>query len=313
MYLELINKLLNDWDDPNYKGLDAHIYEPDIKDITNNKIIKDIEELRYTKPNSKHIDNYKENELQKYYDDYNFSQNGYTIDNVPKIPTDIIMDIITANTQYILEIGFDSGFITSLFLQNSDAHITSIGFMNRLYTWYGKLFIDYLYKNKHTFIMSTINNIVPLGRSIIKYDVIWIEGTYPKLYDTLLRLRDYSNPNTTIIVNSICPHIKLYPYVTLVKLMKDNIISIEKHIKVGKNYSNGLAIIKYNGTTNLDIIKSIESNIPLEEFRNYILYKIDDAGYSVSTIKHYLLLLNSANINIDKGLLKILKEKFNIE
>ena len=316
MSLKLIDKILENWKDPDYEGIiiDIDIKNPTVDELTHNKIIKDIEELRYIKPSNTKINSYESNQLLDYYNDYNFKSNGYEINDKGFKYEIIINDILKKNTKHILEVGFNAGFLTSLFLFNSDAHVTSIGLMNYNYTWYGKLFIDYKFQNKHTFIMSTINNLVPLQRHNIKYDIIWIDGNYPNLYETILNLREHSNSDTTLVISSICPHIKLDSYITILKLIKEGILSLYDHIKINKKYKDSLVMMKFDNIqqVNAKLLKSIELNIPLEEFRKYIYYKNGDVEFSNSNIKLYANKLIEEGIILDKKLLNYIKENFNI-
>lgn len=332
MSLELIDRLIESWDDSDYKGLQ---YNPElfnkitIDETINNKIAKDIEDSRYLKPNMNKITYYDENQLLDYYKDHGFilgDKNGYKIEDDSYKYEPIIGKLIKKNTNNILELGFNSGMLSTLLLMNTNATITSLDRMNQIYTWYGKLFIDYKFPKRHFLINSTIINPVPLRRdaenSKMRYDIIWAKSSYSQIYDSIIALRSYSHDNTIIIMDDINPHTNngLQQYLIMLKLIRDDILVLDEHIKVDKKYNNGIAILRYKSnnikfeseTPMNEIYKSIEINIPMREFEEYIYTKSNDVGFSNLIVKKYLRKLMNLDIVIDKHLMNYIKENLGI-
>lgn len=306
MSLELIDNIINNWDDPNYEGLNIeyNVSDHQVDDLINNKIIKDIEELQYTK----YKDIEQHSKLITFYKDLNFWNNGYEIEDRSMDYEKSLKTLIGKNVKNILEVGFNSGILTSMLLETiKHINITSIDPFNYAYSWYGKLFIDYKYPGRHNLIMSTVNNLVPVNN---KYDMILIKGDYINLYKTINLLRYYADEHTIIIMDSICPHLNygFTPYAIMLKLIKDKILSLEEHIKINKNYNNGLAILRFSKSPSNNIYKDIEINIPTKEFE----YCIYNTTLSIKTIKEYLRRFENLNITLNNSLMNYIKENYNI-
>ena len=114
--------------------------------------------------------------LIKYFQNINFKNiEGYT--NLFPRKYEIFLEILKNNNiKNILEIGFNGGHSSEFFLNNSNANIISfdLGFHN--YVQYGKKFIDYFYPNKHTLILGDSTKTIPIYKSDIKFDLIFIDG-----------------------------------------------------------------------------------------------------------------------------------------
>lgn len=328
MSLKLIDTLLKAWDDSNYKGLDINykLKEPKSEDLMNMKISRDIENQKKIKPNMTKLDDFQPNQLIKYYTDHNFSINGYPLeDHIIYDEYDkLVTRLIRKNTKNILEVGFNTGILTSIILQHTAASVVSFDLMNYSYSWYGKLFIDYKFPNKHTLILSTPNNLIPLRKSIntngpVKYDVFWIRGDYPDLYGTIVNLRDYAKEHTLIVLESVCPHLNfgLEPYLVMLKLIKDKVLILEEHVKLGENYNNGVALLRYytpliRSSDMINMYRNIELHIPLKEFEEFIYNKTEDTGFNNLVVKKYLRKIMSLDIVLSEELLNYIKESFNI-
>ena len=331
MSLKLIDTILNGWEDYNYEGLNEDIIleKPKVEDVLNDKVTKDIEELSNIKNNTNVIGDYDEEQILNFLADHNFGKNGYTIEERNNNDLKkIVPKIIKKNTKKILEIGFGSGYLTSLFLIHNDKSlVTSIDPGNMLYYWYGKIFIDYKFPGRHHLIINTATNLVPLRKKKKedKYDLIWIKSNCMNLYDTCVLLKEYAGDHTTVIMDSICPHMNygLLPYLTMLKLIRDKVFILEDHIKSDKNYTNGFAFLRYNSEfakkyssteneSEENLYKKIEINIPVKEFEDYIYNKHDDVGFNNSTIKKYARIFESLDIKLDKTLINYIREKFNI-
>lgn len=335
MSLELIDHLIESWDDPDYKGLNRNtesVHRITVDEAINNKLAKDIEELKYLKPNMNKITYYEENQILDYYKDHGFvlgDKNGYKIEDESYKYEPIISKLIKKNTKNILELGFNSGILSTLLLMNTAATVTSLDNMNQVYTWYGKLFIDYKFPKRHFLVNSTIVNPVPLRRDLensenskVRYDFIWINSSFTNIYDSVVLLRNYAHENTILIMTDINPHTNcgLQQYLVMLKLIRDDILVLEEHLKVDKKYHNGVAVLRYKSdnikfeseTPTNEIYKSIEINIPVKEFEEYIYTKSNDIGFSNLLVKKYLRKLTNLDTTIDKHLLNYIKENLGI-
>jgi len=91
----------------------------------------------------------------------------------------IILQLLASNSniKHILEIGFNAGHSSDLFLNiNPDCTVTSFDIGLHSYYKVGKEFIDNKYPNRHTLILGDSTKTIPSFNSDIKYDLIFIDG-----------------------------------------------------------------------------------------------------------------------------------------
>jgi hypothetical protein len=298
MSIPFLDRFLTNWENPNYEGF----YEvlphfiskiPNVDTEILYKIKSDIEQVQYLQPTSKQISSYEKNlnGLFEFLSDMNFkitypmsTIKSYKILNI-ELNSDIIKKYINMDMNYILQIGFGSGAITMEFLEHTRAYIITNSIYKFEYSWYSKMFIDYNFPSRHTFIMgSSISAVQLLKYTIpkIKFDLIYYSDnrSYLDTYNIIKKYKEWSHPRTIILMNAIAPHQGWghNSYVAMLNLIKDKIVSFVEHIKIPGYYdlyTNGLAILKYNFDDNTaklstDILKSIEINIPSYEFSYYI-------------------------------------------
>lgn len=334
MSLKLIDDILERWKEPDYSGLDnpIEIREYNRNILINIKITKDLEEMKYIKSSMKPFEEYGSElkDMMEYFNDYNFvfddpnkpQQEAY------KIPANflnynIIENYIKKSTKNILEIGFDSGVNAFLMLSNINANLTSIDYFDKVYSWYGKAFIDLKFPGRHSLLIGLPNDVLQLlyfgyDNTKMKQDIILFNGSDHNLYENILILRKYSHDETILIVNYLCPHtpVGLKTYLIINKLIKEGVIKLVEHIKVDKKYTNGIGILQYNMDEPIippaKIYREIEKDLPLTEFK-YFLYNRKEDKYADNTIiKQYAKKLISAGVNFDDDLIEYIKDKFNI-
>lgn len=328
MSLDLIDSLISNWKNPDYTGLECHYNQLDSRaTLMQNKTCKDIEEMEYIKPNYVNLSSYEANAsgLLSFYQDYNFTKNGkfsYHLQD-DRVDAETLSKYLRLNIKNVLDIGFNTGLISTILLSEIDAEITSIDYLQNIYSWYAKAFIDEKFPLRHTLLTGLtgeVINLIDFGQPIpFKYDLVIINENI--IYDTVIKIKEYSHENTTIIFNKICPHYSygLQPYLLMKKLISDGVLIFEEHTKINKDYINGIAVLKYNfdnspskNKLSNKICKEIESNIPLKELREFVLNRQEDQFADNSIIKTYIHKLMAEGLRIDKELIKLIKEKFNI-
>lgn len=118
----------------------------------------------------------------------------------------IILQLLASNSniKHILEIGFNAGHSSDLFLNiNLDCTVTSFDIGYYSYVKVGKEFIDNKYPNRHTLIIGDSTKTIPSFNSDIKYDLIFIDGGHD--YDVakadLLNCKRFANTDTIVIMD----------------------------------------------------------------------------------------------------------------
>jgi predicted O-methyltransferase YrrM len=111
--------------------------------------------------------------------------------------------------KYIMEIGFNAGHSSELFLKNTNAYVYSfdIGDHFNHYLKYGKHYINYVYPNRHTLVFGDSKMTVPrfAANNDIKFDLIFIDGghDYETAYADLLNCRNLAHSETIVIMDDI--------------------------------------------------------------------------------------------------------------
>lgn len=340
MSLELIDITLIDWSNPNYGGLQydpetMHIQKYKIDDYINDKIIKDIEQVRFLKIIMKSLHEYGHslNDLIEFYKGYNmiFGTNKdlmyvYKIESgLMQEELEVINRYITKNTNKIIQVGFDSGIVAVDILNKTDAEILSFDLYDKAYSFYGNRFIEEKFPDRHFLIVGPYDMMIKtlqLGKpNRVLYDLIWINETsyFYKIYDAIINLKAYATSETILLMNNICPHSEsgFISYMVMNKLIYENVVIFVKHIKIGNNYDNGIAVLKFNfkdikEPTKLSpiVYKDIEIKMPLKEFKYYLTNNREDPSFDKQQIQIYIKKFKAQNIPLDEETVDLLRKVF---
>lgn len=329
MSLELIDHILESWKDPNYEGITTNFTFNISNDNLNEKIIKNIEQIRYLKPNTNKLNEYSKDKqgLIQFYKDHNFiyasSKKIHKAYNMLPFPSQYELDQInkylTKDIKFIMQIGFEEGLRSLNFLENSKAYLIIFSDFKQEYSYYGRYFIEEIYPLRHTTILgltkNSISNFSLDKEPHIKFDLIYCGDNkkYYEMYEDIFNCVKYTHDNTILILSNVCPHISMDSYAVMNRLIKEGIISLVEHIKIpGKlgDYTRGIAILKFNKTGNImdtSVYKNIEIKIPLYELSNYIDDHINDL-LDIDLINAYVDKITKAGIKLDNKLEKIIQE-----
>ena len=108
---------------------------------------------------------------------------------------------ITRGAKRIMEIGFNAGHSSELFLKYTSAHVTSFDLGEHSYVAHAKEYIDAYYPGRHSLILGDSTVTVP--KCIGKYDVIFIDGghDYSVALADLQNARQLARKNTIVIMD----------------------------------------------------------------------------------------------------------------
>jgi len=133
---------------------------------------------------------------------------GYIGQNKEQI-SDIVKICKSNNFKYIMEIGFNAGHSSEIFLSNTNAYVYSfdLGEHFHEYLKYGKTYINNKYSNRHTLIFGNSTVTIPnfKNNNIIKFDLIFIDGghDYDIAYSDLKNCRNLATDKTIVIMDDI--------------------------------------------------------------------------------------------------------------
>ena len=120
----------------------------------------------------------------------------------------------SANVKNIMEIGFNAGHSSELFLKtNPDVKVTSFDICGYNCVRVGKAFIDEMFPNRHTLIKGNSLETVPQHEpeENVKYDIIFIDGGhhYPIAKGDLINCRRLAHKDTIVILDDTVKDEKL--------------------------------------------------------------------------------------------------------
>jgi predicted O-methyltransferase YrrM len=154
--------------------------------------------------------NYNYNTLEEFYAANKINVTEGFSQQEAKQTSNLIRICKQVNPKNILEIGFNGGHSSEIFLQNSNAYVCSfdIGDHFHEYLKYGKQFINTRYPDRHTLVFGDSTKTVPnysKNHPDIKYDIIFIDGghDYPIAYADMLNCKNLAHKDTILIVDDI--------------------------------------------------------------------------------------------------------------
>jgi len=108
---------------------------------------------------------------------------------------------ITRQAKRILEIGFNGGHSSELFLKYTSAHVTSFDLGEHPYVAHAKEYIDAYYPGRHALILGDSTVTVPQCNGT--FDVIFIDGghDYAVALADLQNCRRLAHPGTIVIMD----------------------------------------------------------------------------------------------------------------
>jgi len=109
---------------------------------------------------------------------------------------------IVKDAKSILEIGFNAGHSSNLFLKNSNSTVVSFDINDHNYTKYAKIYIDHIYPGRHTIILGDSTKTIPAFIDS-KFDVIFIDGghEYSVAKQDLENCKRFAHSNTIVIMD----------------------------------------------------------------------------------------------------------------
>lgn len=345
MSLDLIDRLLDNWKNPNYTGFSEMIasfyFRPkEINNMKSYKILIDTENIKYITINKNDMEIYgdTEEELLKYYGDYNMktfwdkrddNSKVFNLRHTTDYPIlhDIMQKYVDPNSEYILNLGFLSGFIATYLLSISKAYVISIDKMFYDNHFYGKNFVDAKFPGRHSLLVGSpmyLEEYMDNNYSDVKFRFIYIDKSRSKdhAYRYLKLYKKYADENTIILLFATTPHQTwgIYVYHSMIKAIAEGIVTLVEHLPIDKIYYASIAILRYNFKE--DYVQRIPSKkfvqmeykILFKEFNSFLTKEAENqTGQITDTfIKKYQKRFQKYGLDFPEDTLKILKEKFNI-
>jgi predicted O-methyltransferase YrrM len=169
---------------------------------------------------------------------------------------DEILEILRNNNfKNIMEIGFNAGHSSELFLSNTNAYVHSfdIGDHFNQYLKYGKNFINQKYPDRHTIVFGDSKITIPrfTKNNDIKFDLIFIDGghDYQTAYADLLNCRGLAHSETIVVMDDIVKN-SLYEAGYTIGPTKawDNLVKLNLLTEISHStycYGRGQSVGKY--------------------------------------------------------------------
>ena len=143
--------------------------------------------------------------LTKYVESFGHKiRQGY-ITQLPTHKTNLL-SVLDMNAKYVLEVGFLAGHSAEMFLKmNKTVNVTSVDIGAFQSVDCGKKYIDINYPNRHTLIKGNSTQILPKLVNTIKYDIIFIDGSYEEevVLSDIWSCKQLAHPNTNLIINNV--------------------------------------------------------------------------------------------------------------
>ena len=147
-------------------------------------------------------DFYKNIKITEYLNSKGFySFEGYS-QEIPEQVNDL--RALSKGKKYILEIGFNAGHSSCIFLEN-DCIVVSFDLGSHDYVQTAKEYIDIHFLGKHTLILGDSTTTIPKYKSDIKFDIIFIDGghDYNIVKDDIKNCERFAHKDTIFVVDDI--------------------------------------------------------------------------------------------------------------
>jgi predicted O-methyltransferase YrrM len=90
-----------------------------------------------------------------------------------------LLHILSLKAKHILEIGFNAGHSSEIFLQaNSESKVVSFDIEQHAYVKVGKEYIDKTFPGRHELVLGDSLKTIPSYTSDVKFDLIFIDGCH---------------------------------------------------------------------------------------------------------------------------------------
>lgn len=344
MSLELIDRLLDNWKNPEYTGFNEmlHYFVFPNQDIDYRRSFRaslDTENSKYTHVSQKPIDSYgsEYNDLLNFYKDHNI-KSSY-IDNQIKRNIHKLMhttfDMWPAtlarytnpSSEYILELGFTGGFVSLHMLATTRAQVITIDKMNFDYHYLGKNFIDSKFPGRHNLLVGVpkyLNQYLEDHYKGIKFGLIYINKSreYTHIYNYFKYYKKYAHEDTIIFVKGVTPHEAwgIGAYMAMNKAISDGLLILIEHIELDAYYYASAAILKYNFKENYTQKLPLKKYIQMEykvlytEWLSFLKLDYENKTERVNKplVEYYKNKFEEYGLTFNKPTLDILRDKFNI-
>jgi hypothetical protein len=126
---------------------------------------------------------------------------GYC-EQVPQQLDDLVKIVQSFEKVRILEIGFNAGHSSNLFLKESNSTVVSFDINEHTYTQYSKIYIDYVYPDRHTLVIGDSTKTIPEFIDST-FDVIFIDGghDYHIAKQDLENCKRFAHKDTIVIMD----------------------------------------------------------------------------------------------------------------
>ena len=128
------------------------------------------------------------------------------VNNLSEQMEDLIF--LSKNVKSILEIGFNAGHSSELFLKNNkNVKVTSFDLGEHQYVYTSKDYLDTIYKDRHTLIIGDSTKTIP-GYPDSKFDLIFIDGGHQLdiAQQDLLNCMRFAHQDTILVMDDIVYH-----------------------------------------------------------------------------------------------------------
>ena len=114
------------------------------------------------------------------------------------------LTVLSKNVKSVLEIGFNAGHSTEIFLKNKVSKVVSFDLGEHFYVKEVKNYIDYTYPGKHTLILGDSTKTIPCYPEE-KFDLIFIDGGHQLeiARQDLLNCKRFAHSETILVMDDI--------------------------------------------------------------------------------------------------------------